>query len=48
MLVFVGSGLLLTVRHYAALNVIFVVVWLALVAAVAHEHRKLLSAAPHA
>lgn len=48
LLVFAGSGLLLTVRHYAALNVFFVVVWLALVAALAREHRKLLSAAPHA
>jgi AAA family ATP:ADP antiporter len=40
LLVFAGSGLFLTVRHYAALNVFFVVVWLVLVAALCREHKK--------
>jgi AAA family ATP:ADP antiporter len=44
LLVFVGDrpALALGVRHYAALNVGFVVVWLLLVVALTREHKRLL------
>lgn len=43
-LVFAGSRLALSVQHYAALNLIFVVVWLGLVVAVVRQHKKALPA----
>ncbi len=47
LLVLVGSqtALALGVRQYAALNVVFVAIWLLLVAAVAREHKRLSPAA---
>lgn len=48
LLVLVGSSLFLGARQYAVLNIVFVLCWLALVAAVAREHRKLAPAAAHA
>jgi ATP:ADP antiporter, AAA family len=46
LLVLVGShtALALGVRHYAALNVFFVMIWLLLVVAVTREHKRLLPA----
>ena len=43
LLVLVGSrtALALSVQHYAALNVFFVAIWLALVAAIWREHKRL-------
>jgi AAA family ATP:ADP antiporter len=40
-LVLIGPALALTMQHYAALNVFFVAIWLALVAAIWREHKKL-------
>ena len=48
LLVLIGSSLLLGVRQYAMLNIVFVLCWLALVAAVGREHRKLAPAAAQA
>ena len=39
--VFVGVQLALSVRGYALINLVLVVVWLAIVVAIAREHRKL-------
>jgi AAA family ATP:ADP antiporter len=39
--VFAGTTLAFTVRHYALLNVVVVVVWLVIALAIAREHRKL-------
>ena len=43
-LVLVGTRLSLSVQHYAALNLIFVVAWLGLVVAIVREHKKALPA----
>ena len=48
LLVLVGSQLLFSTQHYAAVNVFFVVVWLLLVAALSREHKKLAPAIAHA
>jgi AAA family ATP:ADP antiporter len=40
-LVFVGAQLQLDVRRFAAVNLVFVLIWLALAFGVAREHRKL-------
>ena len=40
-LVFVGVQLAFAVQHYAAANVIFVLIWLGVALAIAREHRKL-------
>jgi ATP:ADP antiporter, AAA family len=40
--VFVGAGLAFTVRHFAALNVVLVLIWLGIVVAIVREHRKLM------
>ena len=42
--VFVGVQLALSVRGYALINLVLVVVWLAIVVAIAREHRKLVPA----
>jgi AAA family ATP:ADP antiporter len=39
--VFAGTTLAFTVRNYALLNVVVVVVWLVIAVAIAREHRKL-------
>jgi AAA family ATP:ADP antiporter len=39
--VFVGTTLAFTVRQYAFVNIVVVVVWLAIAFAIAREHRKL-------
>jgi AAA family ATP:ADP antiporter len=39
--VFAGTTLAFTVRHYALLNIVVVVVWLVVAFAIAREHRKL-------
>ena len=39
--VFIGTTLALGVRHYALLNIAFVVVWLFVARAIAREHKKL-------
>jgi AAA family ATP:ADP antiporter len=39
--VFIGTTLALGVRHYALLNIVFVVVWLFVARAITREHRKL-------
>jgi AAA family ATP:ADP antiporter len=41
LVVFVGTSLAFAVRHYAMLNVVLVIVWLAVALAIAREHRKL-------
>jgi AAA family ATP:ADP antiporter len=43
-LVLLGSALAAGVHHYAAVNVMLVLIWLALVVAVSREHKKLLPA----
>jgi AAA family ATP:ADP antiporter len=50
LLVLVGSysAVALRVEHYAALNVCFVLVWLALVVALAREHKRLAPSAAQA
>ncbi len=48
LLVLVGSQLLFSTQHYAAVNVFFVVVWLVLVAALSREHKKQAPAAAQA
>jgi ATP:ADP antiporter, AAA family len=42
--VFVGTALAFTVRQYALMNVVVVIVWLLLAAAIVREHRKLVPA----
>jgi AAA family ATP:ADP antiporter len=41
LVVFIGTSLAFAVRHYAMLNVVLVLVWLAVALAIAREHRKL-------
>ena len=42
--VFAGTTMAFTVRHYAFTNVVVVVIWLAIAFAIAREHRKLVPA----
>jgi protein-S-isoprenylcysteine O-methyltransferase Ste14 len=39
--VFIGTTLAFWVRHYALLNIAFVLVWLFVARAIAREHRKM-------
>ena len=40
--VFIGASLAFTVSHFAAVNVVLVLIWLAIVVGIVREHRKLM------
>ena len=40
--VFVGASLAFTVSHFAAVNVVLVLIWLAIVVGIVREHRKMM------
>ena len=44
--VFAGTALMFTTRHYALLNIVFIAVWLVLAAGIAREHRRLTAEEP--
>jgi AAA family ATP:ADP antiporter len=44
LVVFIGASLAFTISQFAALNVVFVLIWLALVVGIRREHRKLVPA----
>jgi len=44
--VFAGTALMFTTRHYAILNVVFIAIWLVLAVGIAREHRRLTADEP--